>query len=413
MKKIISVGVIIIILIIVWLYAKTVKTYSVPKTEISMKIDSVKATKDSDKEVYLPDEEIINTDEENQNILKQYYGTYQIKEFWPTKYYKHYKFDSLTVQEADMMIGHIIEIKENMLVTYESVRRLGKRDDRIFFSGNYMIEEIFIENPVYEWETLYPDSEWYERVPYGDFAYTLKKYSEKIVGKISIQVATPWGDQEYFVMEDNIIMYSSLSGQYFLLEKLEKETEKVIPDKQLSAKDRETILHETYGTYIVAEFLPTKFYPALDSGGEILLPQGEADLMIGKEIDISEGLFVTYDNSRLPNSEICGRATDEYLLEKVEISDPNYRVEVKLRDNIYGLRDDMLPKDMIQDEYIEISVFPGFAASGSDDVLPQLYLLDDGRIILYAMGEYFLVEKSVIDLNQESPEEDQVEINPL
>lgn len=77
----------------------------------------------------------------------------------------------------------------------------------------------------------------------------------------------------------------------------------------------------------------------------------------------------------------------------MEISDPNYSVEVKIRDNIYGLRDDMLPKDMIQDQYIEISVFPGYAASGSDDVLPQLYLLDDGRIIMYAMGEYFLLEK--------------------
>lgn len=228
---------------------------------------------------------------------------------------------------------------------------------------------------------------------YRIFASTLKKYSEKITGRISIQVAAPWGDQEYFVMEDNIIMYSSLSGQYFWLEKLDKETEKVIPNKQVSATDREIILQETYGTYTITEFLPTKFYPALDSGGDILLPQGEADLMTGKEVVIGEKLFVTYDNFRLPNSEICGRASDEYLLEKVEISDPNYSVEVKIRDNIYGLRDDMLPKDMIQDEYIEISVFPGYVASGSDDVLPQLYLLDDGRIIMYAMGEYFLLEK--------------------
>lgn len=369
MKRIIRVGVIVIIQIVVWLYAETVEIHSVPEMEIT------------------------DTNEEKQNIIKQYYGTYQIKEFWPTKYYKHYKFDSLTVQEADMMIGHIIEIKEDMLVTYESLRRLGKRDDRIFFSGNYMIEEILIENPIYTWETLNPASEWYEGVPYGDFAGTLKKYGEKIVGKISIQVATPWGDQEYFVMEDNIIMYSSLSGQYFLLERLDKETGKVMPDKQMPATDRETILQETYGTYTVTEFLPTKFYPALDSGGDILLPQGEADLMTGKEVVIGEKLFVAYDNFRLPNSEICGRATDEYLLEKVEISDPNYSVEVKIRDNIYGLRDDMLPEDMIQDTYIEIGVFPGFAVSGSDDVLPQLYLLHDGRIILYAMGEYFLLEK--------------------
>ncbi len=95
------------------------------------------------------------------------------------------------------------------------------------------------------------------------------KDSEKIVGKISIQVATPWGDQEYFVMEDNIIIHSSLSGQYFLLEKLDKETGKVMSDKQMSATDREAILQETYRTYTVTEFLPTKFYPALDSGGDI------------------------------------------------------------------------------------------------------------------------------------------------
>lgn len=75
----------------------------------------------------------------------------------------------------------------------------------------------------------------------------------------------------------------------------------------------------------------------LDSGRDILLPQGEADLMTGKEVVIGEKLFVTYDNFRLRNSEICGRASDEY---------------------------------------IEISVFPGYAASGSDDVLPQLYLLE-------------------------------------
>ncbi len=37
----------------------------------------------------------------------------------------------------------------------------------------------------------------------------------------------------------------------------------------MSATDREAILQETYRTYTVTEFLPTKFYPALDSGGDI------------------------------------------------------------------------------------------------------------------------------------------------
>ncbi|MBP3475838.1 MAG: hypothetical protein J6K48_05920 [Lachnospiraceae bacterium] len=398
MKKIISVSVIIVLLEVFYMYAKTQENYHAAWAEIerSMEISSDKEEMSSEKETYLQGiTEEIDSDAEELEQMEQYYGTYQIKEFWSTVYYGHSRFDALTIQEADMMLERIVEIKKDKLVTYESLRRLGKRDGRASFSGNYMIEEIIIDNPAYEWETLNSDSEWYEKVPYVDFTSTLKKYSEEIAGKISIQVATPWGNQEYLVMENGIIMFSSLSGQYFFLEKLEKEPEKAVPDRNLSEADKKELLQEIYGTYIVTEFLPTKFYPALDSGGDILLPQGEADLMIGKEVVIGKDFFVTYDNFRLPNSEICGRAADEYLVEKVEISNPDYQLKAKLRDSIFGLRDDMLPEDMIQDEYIEINVFPGFAASGCDDVLPQLYLLDDGKIIMYAMGEYFLLEISI------------------
>lgn len=41
---------------------------------------------------------------------------------------------------------------------------------------------------------------------------------------------------------------------------------------------------------------------------------------------------------------------------------------------------------------MEIDVYPGLRL-GSDRYLPQLFLLDDGRILMYSMGQYFLLEK--------------------
>lgn len=335
--------------------------------------------------------EIIKKKQEDKKMMEQYYGYYLVKEFLPTiEYLKGAgNFDRITRQEADMMIGRIIEINENTLVTYESLRWLGKRDGRIAFAGNHIVDKIIIDNPIYEWKTRCLDIEWYPKVLYS---YPLKNYSEKIIGVISTQVAQPWGDQVYYVMEDGIVMTSTLHGQYFLLEKMDEEPEKIVP-QQLSDKEKECILQEIYGNYSVIDFLPTKYYPALDSGGDIALPQGEVDLMIEKEVIIDKVTFVTYDNFRLPNSEACGRAMDEYLIEEVEIANPDYQIEVKLRNDIYGLRDDMLSEEMIQERYVEISVFPGYEASSIDDVLPQMYLLNDKKIILYAMGEYFLLEK--------------------
>lgn len=52
----------------------------------------------------------------------------------------------------------------------------------------------------------------------------------------------------------------------------------------------------------------------------------------------------------------------------------------------------MLPDQITQQEYIEIDVYPGYYAG--DNTLPQLFVTEDGKIILYAMGEYFLLKKS-------------------
>ena len=319
---------------------------------------------------------------------EKYYGYYQIAEFLPSLYWLRGsgRYDWLPEQEVDMLLGHIIELSGDKFVTYDSLRRLGKKDGRVAFPGNYFIEEIIIEKPQYSWELVDADT--------IDTFYTsdIIPYLDLIEGKISIQIAAPWGEHEYYVLSDGILMYSTLTGEYYYLEKL-AEKPKQESERVLSEEEKSEILQNLFGVYTITEFLPTKFYPAPDSAGDPYLPKEEADLMIGREVTISEELFVSYDNFRRPNSEYMNRAMDDFWLEQIEIPSPDYRVEERERKELYGLRDDvMLKGELLQDRYVEINVFPGYSVNG-DDCLPQLYLLNGGCVVMYAMGEFFLLEK--------------------
>ena len=69
------------------------------------------------------------------------------------------------------------------------------------------------------------------------------------------------------------------------------------------------------------------YYNMSDLTGE------EAELMIGKEITIAEDLFACYDNFRRPNFEYVKRAMDDFWIERVDISFPDYRIEGKIGRN--------------------------------------------------------------------------------
>lgn len=336
-----------------------------------------------------------NTDEENE--MEKHYGHYRITRFCPTQYYRNLKYDRLPDQEADMLLGRIVIIEPDLLITYDSERRLGTREGRNAFDGNYMIEEHIMENPQYECISILSNKLDYAVKPDFEMEWAIdNELFDQIESVILIpELCCPYGTQYYYTLadEDIIIMYPTVSGQYFLLEKISEEEEKVLP-KQLSDIQKNMLLEKAYGDYEIIEFLPTKFYPALDSSGCEILPQQEADMMLGQKIVIREEMFCTYDNGRQPNSVFSERAVDDFWIEKVEIESPEYRVESKLREDIYGLRDDMLPDNLLQKEYIEIDVFPGYYAPGPTRVLPQLFLVEDGRIIMYSMGEYFLLEKA-------------------
>ncbi|MCM1232908.1 MAG: hypothetical protein NC489_22510 [Ruminococcus flavefaciens] len=333
------------------------------------------------------------------NVIDNYYGVYEIVEFWPTlSFLRRLDYDCIREQEADMMLGHIVEIQEESLLTYDCFRWAAVYEGQKTRSENYRIEKVFIENPQYEWDAKDSDLVSMEEIT-GRSDYTFpcikgfEDFGEKIFGRITVKVDAHYV-QEYYVMEDGIIMFSTLTGEYFYLKKLDKKPDDIMSPKELSDEEKEKIIEEIYGNYIIIEFMPTKFYPALDVDGDMFLPQQEADMMLGNEIIVEKDVFTTYSNNRLPNSNAVHRSMDEYLLEKIEIFDPDYQIEVKYRNDIFGLRDDMLPEEMVQEEYIEINVYPGYGESIFDRLLPQMYLLNDGRLLLYAMGEYFLIEKN-------------------
>lgn len=324
--------------------------------------------------------------------LAEYYGSYEIVEFCPTQYYSSVKYDVMPEQEADMMLGKEIVITPEILITYDTERRLGTRGKG--FGGNYIIEKYVINNPQIDWKTFTSDILDSSLVPNYDMKWAIEeKYYRQLEGIISVpDLTSPYGTQFFYTLKDRniLIMYSTLTHQYFILEKrnnnIENEKEK------LSEKECGNILQKMYGEYEIVEFLPTKYYPAIDSAGYEILPKEEAEMMLGKKICISEELFSSYDNKRLPNSEITNRLEDGYWVEKIEIQNPQYQVEKKMYCEIYGIRDDILRDELQRQEYVAISVYPGYEACG-DRTLPQLLQIDDSRVILYSMGEYFLLEK--------------------
>lgn len=219
-------------------------------------------------------------------------------------------------------------------------------------------------------------------------------YYEKINGSIDVSLKKGVG-QIYYTLkgENKLIMSSSTHFKYFLLEKIEDIPLEDLVEREIGEKEKEEILQSIYGSYVVTAFLPTKFYPDLDVNGEEVLPKEEAELMLGKTISLFENSCTIYDNWRRPNSEIMERAENDYWLKEIEITEPDYQVAVRMRNKIYGLRDDMLPEEMEQEEYIEISVYPGYRCGG-DNALPQFYPLANGQLLMMVMEQYFLLEKN-------------------
>ncbi len=330
--------------------------------------------------------------QEDENKVEAYFGTYKIIEYYPTIYPRGGSGTWISEQEADMMVGRIIILEKDLLFTCDSERRLGTKEGRYGFGGNHIITEYMLGNPSYSFLDKQPETMKGSEAEMN--RWFPNYYYEKINGSIDVSLKKGVG-QIYYTLkgENKLIMSSSTHFKYFLLEKIEDIPLEDLVEREIGEKEKEEILKSIYGSYVVTAFLPTKFYPDLDVNGEEVLPKEEAELMLGKTISLFENSCTIYDNWRRPNSEIMERAENDYWLKKIEITEPDYQVAVRMRNKIYGLRDDMLPEEMEQEEYIEISVYPGYRCGG-DNALPQFYPLANGQLLMMVMEQYFLLEKN-------------------
>jgi len=149
----------------------------------------------------------------------RYYGNYRISQFCPTEDYAQYAGEWLTQQEADSMLGRTVEIKEDIMVTYDSERRRGTRVDRPAPRSNNEILEYQTGSIDYWWKELTPEMLQNCSVT-GDVMK--EAVGEEYYGKINgVFIGDLAAIQWFFTLEgeDSLIMYSLLSKQYFILER--------------------------------------------------------------------------------------------------------------------------------------------------------------------------------------------------
>lgn len=351
--------------------------------------------------------------EELKAELSTHFGVYRITKLCDTGV--TFANLNITEQEVDMMLGRIVEITPERLRTYGPERGIGNQEGRHGFT-NYMVESYSIDNVHYGYRKNYTKIP--AEVP---GAVTLRyvvpeELFEQLEGVIiTPQLSEPHGRQCFYTFTDRniLVLYSEVACEYFLLERCEEEPKEEHPEwNSMKAKK---LLKEIYGTYQVTKFLPTKFFPITTYAyrGEQLsqkreqLSQEEADITVGRIVTISEDLFVTLDNWWMLNSPRTSlrhkytswenwwiQGGSRPWVAEAEIVNPDYRVKTVWADEIYGIRDGMLSDDLAQQEFVEIDVYPGYWSELIGISLPQMYLVNDGRIILYAMGQYFLLDRT-------------------
>ena len=149
------------------------------------------------------------------------YGEYRIARFCPAGDYEEVGESVLTQEDVEQMLQKTIVIQEDSFVSYESERRTGSREDRKMPAEDEMIREYYIDgDPRYMWEPASPDSILERTCADKRMREAVgEEYYEKINGVFhSVYV----GFQRFYTLEgkEELILYSMLTGQYYILEKI-------------------------------------------------------------------------------------------------------------------------------------------------------------------------------------------------
>lgn len=149
----------------------------------------------------------------------EYSGCYRIGELCPVQGSKVGDGGMVTEQEADMLLGRIVILDEKYMLFYDCERKQGVRKGGDVFSGNHMVQKFILAG--WEGRTITSDCVLNGTAP--DHAMEQAVGKERY-GKINGEIeSNENGTVRLFTMEetDSLIMSSYLSGQYFILEKLE------------------------------------------------------------------------------------------------------------------------------------------------------------------------------------------------
>lgn len=155
--------------------------------------------------------------------MEEYYGDYRITRFCPAEGYDEIGESVLMRQEAEQMLGKEIRIRggeeEELFITYDSERRRGMREGRKPPTEESMVTK-YDYSSGFVWHSASPETLIHESYPDERMREAVgEEYYEKINGSFYNEFNVQW--QHFYTMEgeDKLIMYSRMTGQYFILEK--------------------------------------------------------------------------------------------------------------------------------------------------------------------------------------------------
>lgn len=364
-------------------------------------LERERAVTEQETESFLVEKETVISEKE---IVEQYYGVYEIKEYYPgnTESRGYNRLCNLPGEEADLLIGQKIVLTEDKYVAYDNFRFGGRSGDREL--SDYQIKRYVIDNPEYtitevsyEHDILsfdgYPENSIINSLEYPYQLIELPNQEDLAESSRMIEFVP-----HLFVMDDCRLMWCCQTcNQWFIIEKVADAYEE--EDISLPPDENGQVPAEMYGSYKITDFYPTVYWESRkahpDYGRGYLSPD-DVQSMIGRTVFLGTKTYQGYsfDSSAF----VMDPPEDTGEIITVDSKNTNYLVRDVKRSELYGLRDSILPELYEQDTYKEITVPLSTLSQDLEDYYfcsTKYYQLDedDNKILMLFMKEFFLLEK--------------------
>ena len=336
-------------------------------------------------------------------IVEQYYGVYEIKEYYPGNDANKgaYRFCTLPDEEVDLLIGQRIVLTKDKYVAYDNFRLGGRSGDREL--NDYQIRKYVIDNPEYTMKVSYDKDEFeFEGYPEKSVSNILEypykmielPNQEELAESLRLVEFTP----DLYVIDDRRLMWCCEGAfQWFIIEKVADVYEE--EDISLPSDENGQVPAEMYGSYKITEFYPTVYWEnrkAHPDYGRGYLSPDDVQSMIGRTVLIGTKSYQGYSFDSRAFAEDPPEDAGEIIT--VDSKNTNYLVRDVKRSELYGLRDSILPEIYEQDVYKEITVPISTLSQDLEDYYfcsTKYYQLDedDNKIMMLFMKEFFLLEK--------------------